>query len=92
MAKVGGNLVREWQGRGLPLSAGMGCVVAFTCPCSRPKIYGGRTPVAYSIVHNLGILRMCNAILRLRKFSDCMEHLHTHKSTLHLSVSIYAYK
>ena len=40
--EVGGNLVREWRGGGLPLSAGMGCAVAFTCPCGRPKIYGDR--------------------------------------------------
>ena len=48
LAKVGGNLVLEWRGGGLPLSAGMGCIVAFTCPCSRPKIHGDRTSVAYS--------------------------------------------
>ena len=27
-------------------------------------------------VRNLGILRMCNTISRLRKFSDCAEHIH----------------
>ena len=35
-------------GGGLPLSAGMGCADAFTCPCGRPKIHGDRTSVAYS--------------------------------------------
>ena len=48
MAEVGGNLVLEWRGGGLPLSAGMGCADAFTCPCGRPKIHGDRTSVAYS--------------------------------------------
>ena len=38
----------EWRGGGLPLSAGMGCADAFTCPCGRPKIHGDRTSVAYS--------------------------------------------
>ena len=33
---------------GLPLSAGMGCAVAFTCPCACPRIHGDRTSVAYS--------------------------------------------
>ena len=50
MAEVGGNLVLEWRGRGLPLSAGMGCADAFTCPCGRPKIHGDRTSVAYSSI------------------------------------------
>ena len=27
---------------------------------------------------NLRILRMCNAISRLRKFSDCAKHIHVH--------------
>ena len=44
----------EWRGGGgrggLPLSAGTGCAAPPTCPCSRPKIYGDRTPVAYSII------------------------------------------
>ena len=40
--------MREWRGAGLPLSAGMGCAVAFTFPCGRPKIHGDRTSVAYS--------------------------------------------
>ena len=40
-----------------------------------------RTIVAQSrdratIVRNLGILRMRNAISRLHKFSDCAEHIH----------------
>ena len=48
LAEASGNLVREWRGAGLPLSAGMGCAVAFTCPCGRPKIHGDRTSVAYS--------------------------------------------
>ena len=48
LAEVGGNLVLEWRGGGLPLSAGMGRTVAFTCPCGRPKIHGDRTSVAYS--------------------------------------------
>ena len=48
LAEVGGNLVREWRGSGLPLSAGMGCAVAFTCPCGCLKIHGDRTSVAYS--------------------------------------------
>ena len=50
LVEVGGNLVREWRGGGLPLSAGMGCAVtvAFTFPCGRPKIHGDRTSVAYS--------------------------------------------
>ena len=38
----------EWRGGGLPLSEGMGCADAFTCPCGRPKIHGDRTSVAYS--------------------------------------------
>ena len=29
-----------------------------------------------SVLRNLGILRMRNAISRLRKFSDCAEHIH----------------
>ena len=41
----------EWRGGGLPLSAGMGCADAFTCPCGRPKIHGDRTSVAYSTVN-----------------------------------------
>ena len=45
LAKVGGNLVREWWGAGLLLSAGMGCAGAFTCPCTRPRIHAS---VAYS--------------------------------------------
>ena len=40
--------MREWREGGLPLNAGMGCAVAFTCPCGRPKIHGDRTSVAYS--------------------------------------------
>ena len=48
LAEASGNLVREWRGTGLPLGAGMGCAVAFTCLCNRPKIHGDRTSVAYS--------------------------------------------
>ena len=48
LAEASGNLVREWRGTGLALGAGMGCAVAFTCPCNRPKIHGDRTSVAYS--------------------------------------------
>ena len=48
LAEASGNLVREWRGAGLPLSAGMGCAVAFTCPCGHPKIHGNRTSVDYS--------------------------------------------
>ena len=51
LAEVGGNLVREWRGGGLPLSAGMGCAVAFTSPYGRPKIDGDRTSVAYSSLY-----------------------------------------
>ena len=50
LAEVGGNLVQEWQRAGLPLGAGMGCAVAFTCPCGHPKIHGDRTSVAYSSI------------------------------------------
>ena len=56
LAEVGGNLVLEWRGGGLPLSAGMGCADAFTCPCGRPKIDGDRTSVAYSIRTDILIL------------------------------------
>jgi len=48
LAEASSNLVGEWRGAGLPLGAGMGCVVAFTCPCDRPKIHGDQTSVAYS--------------------------------------------
>ena len=53
LAKVGGNLVLEWHGGGLPLSAGMGCADAFTCPCGCLKIHGDRTSVAYSTNYHL---------------------------------------
>ena len=48
LAEVGGNLVREWRGAGLPLSAEMGSAAAFACPCGCPKIHGDRTSGAYS--------------------------------------------
>ena len=50
LAEASENLVREWRGAGLPLGAGMGSAVAFTCPCDRPKIHADRTSVAYSIL------------------------------------------
>ena len=37
LAEVGDNLVREWRGAGLPLSAEMGCAAAFASPCYPPK-------------------------------------------------------
>ena len=43
LAEISGNLVPEWRGAGLPLSAEMGCAAAFACLCGHPKIHGDRT-------------------------------------------------
>ena len=48
LTEVGDNLVQEWQGDRLTLSAEMGFAVAFTCLYGRPNIHSDRTSVAYS--------------------------------------------
>ena len=44
----------------------MGCIVAFTCPCGRPKNHGDRTSVAYSIldIYKSTCVRVCSYKIR----------------------------
>ena len=48
------------------------------CAISRSRKSIAQSRDRATIAHNLGILRMRNATSRLRKFSDCTEHIHTY--------------
>ena len=55
----------------------------------RLRAIGAQSRDRTTVVRNLGILRMRNAISRLRKFSDCVEHIRTFVPTSNLDCTSF---